>query len=612
MKSKNITAGISLLLALLFLLSSLLIPESVFGAVKTSDLETASWTTIAESSIIDETGWLQSMCATDQYIVCLINANKYTTDPDTLVAFYRNSTDANGNPVEQYSYAFHVTEMDYEHGNGMTYNPNTREIAIAGLFTNDSSNAGAVFIVDADTLKFKRKVQVGDGQWNYFGIDYVPEKDQYVLMANRVADYSFVFTDSNFQITDVMNLGLSSSRSSFQDFCVAGDSIISIPYMQRDGFMNIVDVYSISQRNRGGSYYLTLPDGSFSIEPEGICQLEPGHFILASAIIGTTTMKLYETYLPIVHSIVTSAENGTITESALEIPQGESYTAAYSCEENYRLQRLVIDGVEQNIADYPDSYTFTDLQADHTIDAYFEEIPRYTVTTSAEHGTIDESPSALEHNSLTVSFSPEDHYELASLMIDGNPITVNGDESSYTFEDLTSDHTVDAKFQAIPTYTLKIEAENGTLEEDEVTLYRGESYTTKASADKHYALTKCLIDGKRASVKKSDGNITLENIQGNHTITLIYGRIWLRITLICLAIAVILISVLLFLQIRRRKKHRQRARELRRMRRESREFFGELDELERMQNHPEEAPVTGEELDALLAELNLDADKKSQ
>lgn len=65
--------------------------------------------------------------------------------------------------VEQYSYAFSVTETDYEHGNGMTYNPSTQEIAIAGLFTNDPSDAGAIFIVDANTLHFKRKVQVGNG-----------------------------------------------------------------------------------------------------------------------------------------------------------------------------------------------------------------------------------------------------------------------------------------------------------------------------------------------------------------------------------------------------------------------------------------------------------------
>ena len=281
---------LSRLLCLLLVFCTLL-PQTTFAAVRTTALETAQWNTVAEASIIDEGGWLQSMCATDQYIVCLINASRNGTEPDTLIAFYRNTTDPQGNPVKQYSYAFHVTQMDFEHGNGMTYNPNTREIAIAGLFNNGKNNRGAVFIVDADTLQFKRKVTVGNGKWNFFGIDYVAEKDQYVLMANRPADYSFIFTDGNFQVTDTLNLGLSSSRSSFQDFCVVGDSIISIPYMQRDGFMNVVDVYSISQKARVGSYYLTLPDSAFSVEPEGICQLESGHFLMASAVKGSTVFK---------------------------------------------------------------------------------------------------------------------------------------------------------------------------------------------------------------------------------------------------------------------------------------------------------------------------------
>ena len=350
-------------------------PESISATVKTSDLETVPWSMVTESSIINEKGWLQSMCATDQYIVCLVNTSKKGTDPDTLIAFYRNTTDADGNPVEQYSYAFSVTETDYEHGNGMTYNPSTQEIAIAGLFTNDPSDAGAIFIVDANTLQFKRKIQVGNGSINFFGIDYVPEKDQYVLMANRIADYAFYFTDSDLQIVDKLNLHLSYSRSSFQDFCVAGDAIISIPYMQREGYMNVLDVYSISQQKRIGSYYLTLPGhDAFEVEPEGICQLEPGHFLMASAIIGTTRFRLYEATLPLVHSVTTSAENGKITDTNLEIDEGDSYTVSYGCDSDHRLQSLLVDDESVDITQYPTSYTFSDLQEDHSIQAIFEEI----------------------------------------------------------------------------------------------------------------------------------------------------------------------------------------------------------------------------------------------
>ena len=62
------------LLCLLLVFCTFL-PQTVFAAVRTTALETAQWNTVTEASIIDEGGWLQSMCATDQYIVCLINAS---------------------------------------------------------------------------------------------------------------------------------------------------------------------------------------------------------------------------------------------------------------------------------------------------------------------------------------------------------------------------------------------------------------------------------------------------------------------------------------------------------------------------------------------------------
>lgn len=557
---------------LMFILavSLLLNTLPVFGAVKTSALATTPWTELTETSIIDTSGWLQSMCATDQYIVCLVNANKKTTAPDTLIAYYRNNTDANGNPVEQYSYAFHVTDTDYEHGNGMCYNPNTQEIAIAGLFTNNPDNAGAVFLVDANTLQFKRKVQVGNGSMNYFGIDYIPETDQYVLMANRIADYAFCFTDSSFTITDIVNLHLSYSRSSFQDFIICDDLIISIPYMQREGYMNILDVYSVSQKQRVGSYYLTLPGhDAFDVEPEGICELEPGHFLIASAVKNTSNFKIYEVYLPLVYSVTTSAEYGTITESEWELDAGSSYTVNYGCEEGYRLKSLLVDGQEADITAYPSEYTFTDLQSNHTIQAVFEEIPKYTVTTSVEGGMIEESVTGLEHEDLTVRFSPLDHYELSSVLVDGNPVKIRGNETSYTFTDLTADHSLDVRFTPVPTYTIHTEVTNGSPARSDVTVYRGDSYTTTAIPDKYHSLLRSSIDGAFTFSFVNNGNITLKDIDSDHTIVLVYAPVWLFALAGLLPVLLLLFLILRIRAYRRRRRHRKKMMELRRKRLEA-------------------------------------------
>ena len=558
-------------------------PESISATVKTSDLETVPWSMVTESSIINEKGWLQSMCATDQYIVCLVNTSKKGTDPDTLIAFYRNTTDADGNPVEQYSYAFSVTETDYEHGNGMTYNPSTQEIAIAGLFTNDPSDAGAIFIVDANTLQFKRKIQVGNGSINFFGIDYVPEKDQYVLMANRIADYAFYFTDSDLQIVDKLNLHLSYSRSSFQDFCVAGDAIISIPYMQREGYMNVLDVYSISQQKRIGSYYLTLPGhDAFEVEPEGICQLEPGHFLMASAIIGTTRFRLYEATLPLVHSVTTSAENGKITDTNLEIDEGDSYTVSYGCDSDHRLQSLLVDDESVDITQYPTSYTFSDLQEDHSIQAIFEEIPVYTVTTTASNGSIDDSPTAKKHKPLTVSFFPQEHYVVDTLTVDGQIIPVTSDTSGYTFDDMTSDHTIDVTFKPVPAYTITVTVQHGTVNDSSITVYRGDSYTTSAIPDRSCYLRTCLVDGKEYSFKKGETNITLDAIQSDHTIQLIYSRIdWRLVFLVGILILIVLLLIFLFyLKLCRWIHKKKRKEDLQKMRQKDVAFFNQLEQMD--------------------------------
>lgn len=95
---------------------------------------------------------------------------------------------------------------------------------------------------------------------------------------------------------------------------------------------------------------------------------------MASAIIGTTRFRLYEATLPLVHSVTTSAENGKITDSNLEIDEGGSYTVSYGCDTDHRLQSLLIDGEAVDVSQYPLSYTFTDLQEDRTIQAVFEEI----------------------------------------------------------------------------------------------------------------------------------------------------------------------------------------------------------------------------------------------
>ena len=87
MKHFKYRSHIFLMFCFLFFTVLLIFPKTVSAALKTSKLETVPWNMMTESSIINEKGWLQSMCATDQYIVCLVNASK-TGYPDRLLPQY--------------------------------------------------------------------------------------------------------------------------------------------------------------------------------------------------------------------------------------------------------------------------------------------------------------------------------------------------------------------------------------------------------------------------------------------------------------------------------------------------------------------------------------------
>ena len=126
------------------------------------------------------------------------------------------------------------------------------------------------------------------------------------------------------------------------------------------------------------------------------------------------------------------------------------------CDTDHRLQSLLIDGGAVDVSQYPLSYTFTDLQEDRTIQAVFEEIPVYTVSTSATNGTIDTSPSGKEHEPLSVTFTPDEHYVVDTLTVDGATVPVTSDTSGYVFDDQTSDHTIDVTFKPIPSYTITV------------------------------------------------------------------------------------------------------------------------------------------------------------
>lgn len=380
------------------------------GFASSTPFADASWEMVAEYPLLGSTGVVQSVCATEDYIICIENYNDLTTDPDVVSAYYKNDTDKDGNPVTQYSLALQVQDADYAHANGMAYNPVTHEILVSGYSSPDASNFGCIFRLDPDTLEQKERVQISDS-YNILGIGYLPSTGGYLIQTDTNGGYSFKILDASFQVVDDWGTyPFDFYMENFQDLCVSGDLFFIFPLTMHLGIGNFLQTYSISQKTllSDDAVDFGFSDDIVSNEPEGLCETNPGEFI---AIVnlqksdGTRLLRLYRTRVPyLFHISTSSAEHGSVSESG-DVSRGEEKTISYTADSGYRLAKLSVDGSYLPVTEYPDSYTFSDVQADHTLAVTFEPIPTATPTPTAT-ATPTETPAIPQTPEPAVSKTP--------------------------------------------------------------------------------------------------------------------------------------------------------------------------------------------------------------
>jgi len=148
------------------------------------------------------------------------------------------------------------------------------------------------------------------------------------------------------------------------------------------------------------------------------------------------------------YTITASAgTGGTITPSgAVVVNQGANQTFNIAANGGYAISDVVVDTVSQGPIT---SYTFTNVQANHTISATFTAGSSHTITASAGTGGSISPSGAVSvpyGGSQTFNIIPDSGYGISSVTVD----TVNqGPISSYTFNNVIADHTISAAFTSL-------------------------------------------------------------------------------------------------------------------------------------------------------------------
>ena len=185
-----------------------------------------------------------------------------------------------------------------------------------------------------------------------------------------------------------------------------------------------------------GRYYIDFADYEEKREAEDICMVEPGKFIISTGVASPRRIRFYSATVPIVYNIEGKAKNGTVSESNAQVEPGGEYKIAYQPDKHYEVKTVIVDGKEVDIQRYPSEYTFSNVNEDHSISVEFSKIPKFKIETEVSNGTIQKTKSVYRDKSYTVSYQPDEHYELDSILVDGKAIDIKGHETEYTFENV--------------------------------------------------------------------------------------------------------------------------------------------------------------------------------
>jgi hypothetical protein len=219
--------------------------------------------------------------------------------------------------------------------------------------------------------------------------------------------------------------------------------------------------------------------------------------------------------LPPLHTITPSAgANGSITPGTPQtVDHGDSASFNIAPDTGYHILDVLVDGVSQGAIA---SYTFNNITADHTISASFA-IDTFTITPSAgANGSITPGTAQTVNygDSATFNIAPDTGYHILDVLVDG---VSQGAIASYTFNNVTADHTISASF-AIDTFTITPSAgANGSIiPGTPQTVNYGDSATFNIVADTGYSITGVWVDGVSQGVI---GSYTFNNVTADHTIS---------------------------------------------------------------------------------------------
>ena len=233
---------------------------------------------------------------------------------------------------------------------------------------------------------------------------------------------------------------------------------------------------------------------------------QEGGFRPPASLIEPTCQEHLQVFLKVVGGTAnfytitaTSSVGGNIQpDGAVSVPEGSNQTFTMSTDPGYYLADVLVDG---SSAGNNPSYTFQNVTEDHTIHAVFEPATTYhtIVATAGANGSINPSGAVnvLEGSDADFIITPDQGYNIKEVIVNGGATEelTDGNSVTYTFTNVTQDHTIHAEFE-LDTYIITATAgPNGNINPSgDVEVQRGSNQTFDFIPNGGYVVADVLVD----------------------------------------------------------------------------------------------------------------------
>ena len=228
---------------------------------------------------------------------------------------------------------------------------------------------------------------------------------------------------------------------------------------------------------------------------------------------------------------VVGSNGGSIVPgfSPFSMLPGAGVTYYFVPDAHFHVDTVLVDGWPVTVDPDDDSYTFWAVDRNHTLSVDFA--PNTWTMTASVSGKGSITPSGTQTVSegagVTYTFAATAGNSLSDVIVDGVSV---GIQTSYTFSDITEDHTIQAKFVANSanyTVTPSVDGVGGVITPYlPFTVPSGAGITFYFLPSDGFEVGTVKVDGAAVDPQtyNDDNSYTFDNVTANHTISVAFVR----------------------------------------------------------------------------------------